>query len=72
MHADCYLTLTCRLQYYKQQPVFTLSLGLITPLSPLSVGHSEPAPTSAPSRMNGKRSGNSFLLAFSSLANHGG
>jgi hypothetical protein len=35
-------------------------------------GHSEPAPTSAPLRMNGKWSGNSFLLAFSSLANHGG
>jgi hypothetical protein len=35
-------------------------------------GHSEPAPTSAPWRMNGKWSGDSFLLAFSSLANHGG
>jgi hypothetical protein len=34
---------------------------------------SEPAPTSAPPwRMNGKCSGNSFLLGFSSLANHGG
>jgi hypothetical protein len=37
------------------------------------IGHSEPAPTSAPRRMNhGKWSGNSFLLAFSSQANHGG
>jgi hypothetical protein len=26
----------------------------------------------SPSRMNGKRSGNSFLLGSSSLANHGG
>jgi len=35
--------------------------------------HSEPEPTSAPRRMNhGKWSGNSFLLAFSSQANHGG
>jgi hypothetical protein len=31
--------------------------------------HSEPAPTR---RMNGKWSGNSFLLGSSSLANHGG
>jgi hypothetical protein len=36
-------------------------------------GHSEPAPTSAPSRMDDMRSGNSFfLLGSSSLANHGG
>jgi hypothetical protein len=35
-------------------------------------GHSEPAPTSAPWRMNDKWSGNSFLLSSSSLANHGG
>jgi hypothetical protein len=35
-------------------------------------GHSEPAPTSAPWRMDGKWSGNSFLLGSSSLANHGG
>jgi hypothetical protein len=33
-----------------------------------SDGHGEPAPTSAPWRMNGKWSGNSFLLGFSSLA----
>jgi hypothetical protein len=36
------------------------------------VGHCEPATTSAPWRMNGKWSRNSFLLGFSSLANHGG
>jgi hypothetical protein len=35
-------------------------------------GHSEPVPTSAPWRMDGKWSGNSFLLGSSSLANHGG
>jgi hypothetical protein len=35
-------------------------------------GHSEPAPTSAPWKMNGQLSGNSFLLGSSSLANHGG
>jgi hypothetical protein len=35
-------------------------------------GHSEPAHTSAPWRMNGKWSGNNFLLGSSSLANHGG
>jgi hypothetical protein len=34
--------------------------------------HSEPAPTCALWRMNDKWSGNSFLLGFSSLANHGG
>jgi hypothetical protein len=39
---------------------------------PGSMGHNEPAPTSAPWRMDGKWSGNSFLLGFSSLANHGG
>jgi hypothetical protein len=33
-------------------------------------GDSEPAPTSAPWRMDGKWSGNSFLLGSSSLANH--
>jgi hypothetical protein len=38
----------------------------------LASGHSEPAATSAPWRMNGKWSGNSFLLGFSSLANHDG
>jgi hypothetical protein len=37
-----------------------------------SLGHSEPAPTSAPSRMDDMWSGNSFLLGSSSLANHGG
>jgi len=36
------------------------------------LGHSEPAPTSAPSRMDDMWSGNSFLLGSSSLANHGG
>jgi hypothetical protein len=35
-------------------------------------GHSEPAPTSTPWRMDGKWSGNSFLLGSSYLANHGG
>ncbi len=35
-------------------------------------GHSEPAPTNAPWRMDDKWSGNSFLLCSSSLANHGG
>ncbi len=35
-------------------------------------GHSEPAPTRAPWRMNGKWSGNNFLLDSSSLVNHGG
>jgi hypothetical protein len=34
-------------------------------------GHSEPAPN-APWRMNGKWSGNSFLLGSRSLANHRG
>jgi hypothetical protein len=33
---------------------------------------SEPASTSAPGRMNGKWSGNSFVLGSSSLANYGG
>jgi len=32
----------------------------------------EPAPTSAPLKMNDKWSENSFLLCSSSLANHGG
>jgi hypothetical protein len=36
------------------------------------MGHSEPAPTSAQCRINGKWSGNSFMLSSSSLANHGG
>jgi hypothetical protein len=35
-------------------------------------GHSEPAPTSATWRMDGKWSGNRFLLGASSLAIHGG
>ncbi len=35
-------------------------------------GQNEPAPTGAPGRMDGKWSGNSFLLDSSSLANHGG
>jgi hypothetical protein len=35
-------------------------------------GHNEPAPTSAPWRMDGKWWGNSFLLGSRSLANHGG
>ncbi len=35
-------------------------------------GHSEPAPTSAPRRMNDKWSGNNFRLGSSSLTNHGG
>jgi hypothetical protein len=35
-------------------------------------GRSEPAPTSALSRMDDIWSGNSFLLGSSSLANHGG
>jgi hypothetical protein len=35
-------------------------------------GQSEPAPTSAPWRMDGKWSGNSFLLDSNPLANHGG
>jgi hypothetical protein len=34
--------------------------------------NSEPAPTSAPWRMDDKWSENNFLLHFSSLANHGG
>jgi hypothetical protein len=41
-------------------------------LNQLSGGHSAPAPTSALRRMDGKWSGNSFLLGSSSLANHGG
>jgi hypothetical protein len=36
------------------------------------LGHIEPAPTSAPWRMDDKWSGDSFLLDSSSLANHGG
>jgi hypothetical protein len=36
-----------------------------------SKGRSEPAPTSAPWRMDGEWSGNSFLFGSSSLANHG-
>jgi hypothetical protein len=36
------------------------------------ISHSESAPTSTASRMDGKWSGNSFLLGSSSLANHGG
>jgi hypothetical protein len=35
-------------------------------------GHSEPTPTSAPWKMNDKWPWNSFLLGFTSLANHGG
>jgi hypothetical protein len=35
-------------------------------------GHSELAPNSTPWRMNGKWSGNSFLLGSSSPANRGG
>jgi hypothetical protein len=35
-------------------------------------GHSEPAPTSSPSRMDDMWSGNSFLLGSSALSNHGG
>jgi hypothetical protein len=37
----------------------------------LSISHSEPAATSAPWRMNGKWSGDSFLLSSKSLANYG-
>jgi hypothetical protein len=37
----------------------------------VGIGHSEPAPTSTPSRMDGKWSGNSFLLGSSCLGNHG-
>jgi hypothetical protein len=36
------------------------------------IGQSEPAPTSAPGRMDGEWSGNGFLLGFRSLANCGG
>jgi hypothetical protein len=39
---------------------------------PCLPGHNEPAPTSAPWRMNDKWSRNNFLLGFSSLANHDG
>jgi hypothetical protein len=36
-------------------------------------GHIEPAPTTnAPLKMDGKWSGNSFLLGSSSITNHGG
>ncbi len=35
-------------------------------------GHSEPEPTSTPWKMDGKWSGNSFLLGPSSITNHGG
>jgi hypothetical protein len=35
-------------------------------------GHGQPAPTSAPSRMDDMCSGNSLLLGCSSRANHGG
>jgi len=40
--------------------------------SMIKSGHSEPAPTSAPWKMNGKWSGNNFLLGSSSLANYRG
>jgi hypothetical protein len=36
------------------------------------LGDSEPAPTNALWKMNGKRSQNNFMLGSSSLANHGG
>jgi len=49
-----------------------LVLGHTSLLVAVTKGHSEPAPTSAPWRMNGKWSGNSFLLSSSSLSKHGG
>jgi hypothetical protein len=44
-----------------------LVLGHTSLLVVVTKGHSEPEPTSAPWRMNGKWSGNSFLLSSSSL-----
>jgi len=38
----------------------------------MPAGNSEPAPTTASRRMDGKWSGNNFLLGSSSLANHHG
>ncbi len=49
-----------------------LSVNNVELTSLLHLGHTEPAPTIAPWRMNDKWSGNSSLLGFSSLGNHGG
>jgi hypothetical protein len=40
------------------------SLGDLKPERPSNMGHSEPAPTSTPWRMNGTWSGNSFLVGL--------
>ncbi len=46
-------------------PNVNFSLLFWGPPNAQMMGHSEPAPTIAPWRMNGKWSGNSFLLGFS-------
>jgi hypothetical protein len=48
-----------------------MELGM-SQMTLIAEGPNEPAPTNAPWRMDGKWSGNSFLLGSSSLANHGG
>jgi hypothetical protein len=48
-----------------------MELGM-SQITLIAEGPNEPALTNAPWRMDGKWSGNSFLLGSSSLANHGG
>jgi hypothetical protein len=60
-----------KLLHWKYVITFWLSPKFINPWLLLG-GHSETAPTSAPSRMDDMWSGNSFLLGSSSLSNHGG
>jgi hypothetical protein len=57
---------------HKTQVLQTHSGFLLCKDRQIVMGHTEPAPTSAPSRMDDMWSGNSFLLGSSSLANHDG
>jgi hypothetical protein len=57
---------------FARQMGLTIWEQILATLMGVLVGHSEPAPTSAPSRMDDMWSGNSFLLGSCSLSNHGG
>jgi len=60
----------CQQPGIPNQPPVAATFQCITFIK--QAGHIEPAPTSAPWKMDGKWSGNSFLLGFSSITSHGG
>ncbi len=58
--------------WWGQVAKYDTKSGGVRWLSMRKSGHSEPAPPSAPWKMNGKWSGNNFLMGSSSRANRGG